>query len=150
MFDHLKTRLRASTDPLATAARHAIEDLTDAPLDFTPDERKVELDEEIDAAPSNERLLRDLRDDIRAMERAIRTLNAGLKRAQEEVAAAKADAAKVLASGFSLIAIVEGVKGAIEHGTWRAENTGGRLKDTPEWVAFYVAHRARKEGKAND
>lgn len=34
--------------------------------------------------------------------------------------------------------IVEGIQGAMEHGTFRAEK-GMRLKDTPEWVALYLA-----------
>jgi len=40
-----------------------------------------------------------------------------------------------------LIEIVEGLKGAIEHGTWRDEK-GMRLKDTKEWMEFYVATRS--------
>jgi len=44
---------------------------------------------------------------------------------------------------LNLIAIVEGVKGAIEHGTWRDEKTGMRLKGTPEWVAYYNAVKLR-------
>jgi hypothetical protein len=36
-----------------------------------------------------------------------------------------------------LIEIIEGVKGTVGHGTWR-DDSGMRLKDTPEWVAFYV------------
>jgi len=40
----------------------------------------------------------------------------------------------------ALLRIVEGITGAMEHGTWRDEH-GMRLKDTPEWVAFYVAAR---------
>jgi len=39
--------------------------------------------------------------------------------------------------------IVEGVRGSIEHGTWRDEK-GRRLKDTPEWVQFYVALKRLK------
>lgn len=35
-----------------------------------------------------------------------------------------------------LIEIVEGLKGAMEHGIWRDEK-GMRLKDTKEWVEFY-------------
>lgn len=41
---------------------------------------------------------------------------------------------------MALIEIVEGIAGAMKHGTWRDEN-GMRLKDTPEWVAFYNATR---------
>lgn len=37
-----------------------------------------------------------------------------------------------------LLVIVEGINGAMNHGTWRDER-GVRLKDTPEWVAFYNA-----------
>ena len=42
-----------------------------------------------------------------------------------------------------LIGIVEGIDGAMNHGTWRDDH-GTRLKDTPQWVAFYIAAR-RKE-----
>jgi hypothetical protein len=42
-----------------------------------------------------------------------------------------------------LIGIVEGIDGAMNHGTWRDDH-GARLKDTPQWVAFYIAAR-RKE-----
>lgn len=38
----------------------------------------------------------------------------------------------------ALVKIVEGIDGAMNHGTWRDE-LGMRLKDTPEWVALYVA-----------
>jgi hypothetical protein len=41
-------------------------------------------------------------------------------------------------AGRALVGVVEGIQGAMEHGTFRAEK-GMRLKDTPEWVAFYVA-----------
>lgn len=34
--------------------------------------------------------------------------------------------------------IVEEVAGVMDHGTWRDEY-GVRLKDTPEWVAMYLA-----------
>lgn len=40
----------------------------------------------------------------------------------------------------ALIEIVEGIRGALNHGTWVDAN-GRRLKDTPEWAAFYVAQR---------
>jgi hypothetical protein len=36
-----------------------------------------------------------------------------------------------------LISIVEGINGAMNHGTWR-DDKRMRLKDTPEWVQFYV------------
>ena len=40
----------------------------------------------------------------------------------------------------ALIEIVEGIKATTEHGTWRDEH-GRRLKDTPEWRAFYAQVR---------
>jgi len=40
--------------------------------------------------------------------------------------------------GLGLKRIVEEVDGAMRHGTWRDAH-GMRLKDTPEWVAFYNA-----------
>ena len=47
----------------------------------------------------------------------------------------------------ALIEIVEGIKGAMDHGTWRDEK-GMRLKDTPEWVAFYNTVRADTPARA--
>jgi hypothetical protein len=44
--------------------------------------------------------------------------------------------------GLGLKRIVEEIDGAMKHGTWRDEH-GMRLKDTPEWVAFYNALAAR-------
>lgn len=38
----------------------------------------------------------------------------------------------------SLKSIVEGIDGTMKHGTWR-DDSGRRLKDTAEWVAFYNA-----------
>jgi hypothetical protein len=35
--------------------------------------------------------------------------------------------------------IVEEIDGAMNHGAWRDEKSGMRLKDTPEWVALYNA-----------
>lgn len=46
--------------------------------------------------------------------------------------------AAVRAAAEALVKIVEGIDGAMRHGTWRDE-LGMRLKDTPEWVALYVA-----------
>ena len=45
---------------------------------------------------------------------------------------------KGLEAANALNEIVEGIDGTIKHGTWRDEK-GMRLKDTPEWVAFYNA-----------
>lgn len=53
-------------------------------------------------------------------------------------AEARAEDAELIAASLALKEIVEGVSGAMDHGTFRAEK-GMRLKDTPEWVAFYVA-----------
>jgi len=44
----------------------------------------------------------------------------------------------LLTAGLGLKRIVEEFDGAMKHGTWRDENRM-RLKDTPEWVAFYNA-----------
>lgn len=46
------------------------------------------------------------------------------------------------ASGW-LIEIIEGAKGSIKHGEWR-DDKGRRLKDTLEWVQFYVALKRLK------
>ena len=46
-----------------------------------------------------------------------------------------------------LSSIVEGIQGAFNHGTWRDEKNGMRLKDTSEWVTFYVALAAIQEAK---
>lgn len=42
-------------------------------------------------------------------------------------------------AAYGLRRIVEEIDGAMNHGTWRDERDGARLKDTPEWVAFYNA-----------
>lgn len=46
--------------------------------------------------------------------------------------------------GRGLLRIVEEIDGAVNHGTWR-DKSGMRLKDTPEWVAFYNAIKAAME-----
>ncbi|OAN71531.1 hypothetical protein A8B82_04415 [Sulfitobacter sp. EhC04] len=46
-----------------------------------------------------------------------------------------------LDAATALIGIVEGINN-LDHGTWRDEH-GTRLKDTPEWVRFYNAIRAK-------
>lgn len=43
-----------------------------------------------------------------------------------------------------LSSIVEGIQGAFNHGAWRDEKNGMRLKDTSEWVALYVTLAALK------
>lgn len=52
---------------------------------------------------------------------------------------AEAEVERLRAAGDGLLSIVEGIKGAMEHGTWRAERSNIRMKDTEEWVAFYLA-----------
>ena len=49
---------------------------------------------------------------------------------------------KALEAADRLISIVDGI-GGLSHGTWRDEK-GMRIKDTPEWVSFYVAARGGK------
>ncbi len=44
---------------------------------------------------------------------------------------------ELLEAATALVGIVEGV-GVLNHGKWSDEH-GLRLKDTPEWVAFYIA-----------
>lgn len=46
--------------------------------------------------------------------------------------------ARLRAALENLTGIVEGIDGAMNHGTWRDDN-GMRLKDTPQWVAAYIA-----------
>lgn len=47
----------------------------------------------------------------------------------------------------ALVEIVEGITGAMRHGTFRDEH-GERLKDAPEWIAFYnAARRSAREPK---
>ena len=46
--------------------------------------------------------------------------------------------ARLRAALEALVTIVEGIDGAMNHGTWR-DDKGMRLKDTPQWVALYVA-----------
>ena len=46
--------------------------------------------------------------------------------------------AELVEAAKGLKAIVEEIRGAMEHGTWRDEK-GQRLKDTPEWVTIHNA-----------
>jgi len=46
---------------------------------------------------------------------------------------------ELIAAIENVLNAVEGVGGALEYGTFRGEKNGKRFKDTPEWVAFYVA-----------
>jgi hypothetical protein len=46
--------------------------------------------------------------------------------------------ARLRAALGALVAIVEGIDGAMNHGTWR-DDKGMRLKDTPQWVTLYVS-----------
>lgn len=48
----------------------------------------------------------------------------------------------------ALVSIVEGVEG-LSYGTWR-DRHGCRLKDTKEWVAFYVESKRFPVGDVTD
>lgn len=61
------------------------------------------------------------------------------RRAEARAAIAAMPDTKALGAADALISIVDGI-GGLSHGTWRDEK-GVRLKDTPEWVSFYVAAR---------
>lgn len=50
---------------------------------------------------------------------------------------------KLEVASENLIRIVEGIEGAMTHGTWRAEKSNLRMKDTEEWTQFYCAVRGR-------
>ena len=65
------------------------------------------------------------------------------------LAAAKAERDRLREACSGLRSIVEGIDGAMKHGTWRDEN-GTRLKDTPEWVRFYNATTAALKGESHD
>lgn len=47
--------------------------------------------------------------------------------------------AELLNASKDLLSIVEGIQGSFNHGAWRDEKNSMRLKDTNEWVSFYVA-----------
>lgn len=42
-------------------------------------------------------------------------------------------------AAIGLKGLVDGIQCAMEHGTFRAERSNLRMKDTDEWVAFYNA-----------
>lgn len=52
----------------------------------------------------------------------------------------------LLVASKGLKRIVEEIDGTMNHGTWRDDH-GRRLKDTPEWVAFYVSISGAQEPK---
>lgn len=81
-----------------------------------------------------------LRDDYLA------NADAALAEMGEPASVSVREAALIDASG-ELCSIVEGVQGSFNHGTWRDEKNGMRLKDTGEWARFYVALRAIAGGK---
>lgn len=56
---------------------------------------------------------------------------------------AEVEALRKAAKG--MVRIVEEFDGAVKHGTW-CDSNGMRLKDTPEWVALYLAARLREGG----
>lgn len=64
-----------------------------------------------------------------------------------QLATAEAGEDALAAALIGLRSIVEGIDGAMNHGTWRDENSL-RLKDTSAWVAAYLAlaaYEARRE-----
>lgn len=63
--------------------------------------------------------------------------------AAAEIERLRAEVEELEDAGEALIGIVEGIDGAMTHGTWRAEKSNLRMKDTDEWVRFYCAVRAR-------
>lgn len=63
----------------------------------------------------------------------------GAKARIEEQAA---EIERLRAASEALINIVEGINGAMNHGTFRAERSNLRMKDTAEWTRFYVAVRS--------
>ena len=70
---------------------------------------------------------------------------AEVQRMREERDAALAQMKKLREAGLGLKSIVEGIQGAMEHGTWRAERSNLRMKDTEEWVTFYNVMTALDE-----
>ena len=57
---------------------------------------------------------------------------------EARLAAAEAGEDALAAALMGLRGIVEGIDGAMNHGTWRDENSL-RLKDTSAWIAAYLA-----------
>ena len=70
---------------------------------------------------------------------------AEVQRLRAERDAALAQMKKLRGAGLDLKSIVEGIQGAMEHGTWRAERSNLRMKDTEEWVTFYNVMTALDE-----
>lgn len=70
---------------------------------------------------------------------------AEMQRLREERDAALARVEKLREAGLGLKSIVEGIQGAMEHGTWRSERSNLRMKDTEEWVTFYNVLAALEE-----
>ena len=78
---------------------------------------------------------RDVRTDAIAT---LRALLAEIARPRAALPAAQADVGTLIEAARAVRQIVEGIDGAMNHGCWRDDH-GRRLKDTPEWVALYVA-----------
>ncbi len=82
----------------------------------------------------------DLREEWNGLMRAAHDnheANNRAEKAEAERDAALAWVGKLREAGLGLKSIVEGIQGAVEHGTWRAERSNLRMKDTDEWVTFY-------------
>lgn len=58
--------------------------------------------------------------------------------------------AALVEASAGLKSIVEGIQGAMEHGTWRAEGSNLRMKDTDEWVTFYNALSALRAAREKE
>ena len=63
---------------------------------------------------------------------------------------AEAEVERLRAVANDLNGIVEGLDGTMTYGTWRAERTGSRLKDTKEWMSFYTALVRMEYAKRDD
>lgn len=79
-----------------------------------------------------------LRDEHTAAAATLRALLAEIARPRAALPAAQADVGTLIEAARAVRQIVEGIDGAMNHGCWRDDH-GRRLKDTPEWVALYVA-----------
>lgn len=76
---------------------------------------------------------------------AITDLRARLASTTADRDSALARVEKLREAGLGLKSIVEGIQGAMEHGTWRSERSNLRMKDTEEWVTFYNVLAALEE-----
>jgi len=92
----------------------------------------IEIDGDNDADP----ILYPHKINRERLEKIVNAYNAAPARPPVQVPVVKA----LEFAGSEIMAIVEGIRGAMNHGTWRDEK-GNRLKDTNEWVLFYTTFR---------